>query len=118
MKQLTVKEALEQGYKYWGYPDMDGQSLKNVSDFCLEDVRNGYTPVLAEKESSSPAISTKDLLELILDDIYCNSELEDMEDRVEEAVKSAVNWEEISDAINAKLLPIEYYMLTDIKLVP
>lgn len=123
-KQLTVKEALEQGYTYFFY-NFDGwQCAKH-----LADIDKGYEVdwtrddiFLASKEPvQSCSLSEGSLKEWIVDNIESQYSDETNDDdsynTISEAFKD-FDFKPFEDAISKVLETITHYRSTNIKLVP
>lgn len=118
--ELTVKEALEQGYSLWGYENEEFQHLRNLSEISPEYFENSEyrNIVLADKEPTYLSVNADDLHERISEELKDGSDFQDDTDMIDDAVKVAVNWEEIADKINESLKSRPYYYLTNIRLKP
>lgn len=120
MEQLTVKEALEQGYEYYGIAERDYQTLQDIEDFSSDYIQEGETAALFDKTPAfSPTIDAEDLAELIAEHIQCkvddntNDDTNDVYDKVKNLDYSAT-----AAFINKALEEHKYYNLTKIQLVP
>lgn len=121
--QLTVKEAIEQGYTLYGYDGYGYQSLGEISDLDADEIKsaedNGRTIIAADKEPRYVSVTVKDLYDDLIDNLMDREEAHGDDTReIEHLVKTAVNWEDVAAKINAALKTRPYYTLTDIKLVP
>ena len=120
METITLKEAIEQGYKYYGFSDREWQQTYELHDDIFQEVGEDYWDdlVLFDKESEQPLITSKQIADLLSDSIgeqdSCESGRED--DVVYEAVNS-VSYTEIAKTVNDALKPCEYWKLTDIKII-
>lgn len=118
--QLTVKEALEQGYKHYVYSDV--QEWSSILPIAGEGlIQWERVPMLTEKELSMyPGIDKDTIAELLAEDIYCNWEDQsgDDSDKVYDIVK-ALDYTAVAEMINKALSDkkICAYEVTDIKLV-
>jgi hypothetical protein len=118
--ELTVKEALKQGYEYYGFKNVDWQNLQELDENVFNEVDESSWDnlVLFDKESKFPMMDKDDIAEIMAnraaenDSEVCNRE----DDEVYDAVR-AVDFAEITDTINKALEVHSYRMLTDIKLV-
>lgn len=118
MKELTVKEALEQEYVYYVYNDDGYQSLKDISDmemdFDREDIR------LVSKEPYAPCgMDSKNIAETIAEIIEQNH-VEDTGDDTEQVYDAImeIDFSEAEKLINEALSKLNYYRATEIKLIP
>jgi hypothetical protein len=126
IKQLTVKEAIEQGYTNWGHDSKDGgfQRLGEVKDFTNSDFKDavnyGYgDPVLAQKEPYYMSIDAEQLQELVADQIMSRDDFKDDDlNTIPDALKEIDGWEEFAAKINDKMKELPYWYLTEIKLLP
>lgn len=121
--QLTVKEAIEQGYTLYGYDGYGYQSLFEISDLDADEIEsaedNGRTIIAADKEPRYVSVTVKDLYDDLIDNLMDREEAKGKDTReIEHLVKTAVDWDDIAAKINAALKTRPYYPLTDIKLVP
>lgn len=125
VEQLTVKEALEQGYTHWGYDNRDFQHLSRLEGLMEGDFKDGPAfelygyIVLAQKEPYYLSISSDTVQEIISDHImsqdnYCDDDF----NTVPDALKEVEGWDEFAVKINAKLKEHPYWYLTQIKLIP
>lgn len=119
MQQLTVKEALKQGYTKYCFNSDGFQGLKDIdgeidpSDFEREDIR------IVNKEPYSPhGMSSKDIAELIAEHIECNhvDDSGDDTEQVYDAIKE-IDFTDAENKISEALSKLHYYRATDIKLV-
>jgi hypothetical protein len=124
IKQLTVKEAILQGYVHWGYDNGEYQSVQRLEDITTDDFKPnewiGGDPVLADKEPTYVQVAEtadlyNDLISNLRDSENCFG---DDTDEIDELVKNAVDWEDIGAKINAALKTRPYYAMTQIKLLP
>lgn len=119
-QKLTVQQALEQGYKYYVYGDVNEWSpaLRIEGEGFIQWERG---PMLTGKEPSMhPGIDKDSIAELIAENIACNwsDESGDDTDEVYDIVK-ALDYTAVADMINAALSEkkIRAYEVTDIKLI-
>lgn len=115
-KQMTVKEALESGYKFCGQDKGEWQTLTEIDDVEFEE---GDEYLICEKEPTNPYIHPKDLMNLIAEHMQCQWDDETGNDteRVFEAVKE-LDFEPFAKMINDSVSKIDAYHFTNIKLVP
>jgi hypothetical protein len=116
--ELTVKEALEQGYEYYVY-DSDGwQSLKDISDMDMNWDRDDIK--LVNKEPNHPfGLDAKYIGETLAEIISVNYSDEtgcDTDD-VYDAVKD-LDFSAVEKMINEALSKINHYRSSGIKLIP
>lgn len=117
-EQLTVKEALEQGYEYYVY-DSDGwQALKDISDMEMDFDRDDL--VLVGKEPKHPfGLDARYIAETLAEIISINYADESGfdGDDVYDAIKE-LDLTETENAINNTLSKINHYRSAGIKLIP
>jgi len=120
MKQLTIKQAIDEGYTKYGFASRDWQTTQDLHDDIFDEVEpeDWDDIVLFEKESTTPSISAKEIAELLSDYIGDNDSEECMreDEQIYDAVK-AIDFTDISEKINKAMESHKYWMLTDIKLV-
>lgn len=120
--QLTVKEAIEQGYTHYGFDNGDFQHLSQLEDATPEDFQpsewRGGDAVLANKEPYYMSISGDSIRDVVTDQICDSDEYKDDSGTVEDALKEMDVWQDFAAKINDKLKEHPYWYLTEIKLVP
>lgn len=121
-EQLTVKEALEQGYTKCGYAGTEWQSALDIteldeSDFVKEDWRGEL--VLMSKQSSHPTFSVDQIKELLAETISerHSDETGDDTDNVYDTIM-ALDFTATADMIEKALSGCPFWWVTDIRLVP
>jgi len=118
MENLTIKEALSQGYTKCGDNKKEWQTLDDISELGKEDFVDRDI-VLAEKESFSPSISEDKIKELLADYISdewyerCPDDTDEVYNKVSE-----VDVTDVTKRINENLSDKKAWMLTSIKLTP
>jgi len=119
MDKLTRKEAIEQGYTYYGQDKGEFQHLYSIENMNEVDFESG--PVyLAEKEPYyTPAISPEEVTETLADMVYCqvSDETGDDTDDAYDIVKG-LDFTATTKLINEALKDKKYYKLTSIQLTP
>jgi len=120
MEQLTVKEALEQGYVYYVYSDDGYQKLKDITDVNNIDFDRAVR--LVDKNPYHPAgIDKESLMDMIAEHIYLNHESEsgDDTDSVYDAIKAIdFDFTDVINKIHTALSNLNYYKAVNIRLVP
>lgn len=116
--ELTVKEAIEQGYTHFGYDTGDFQHLSRLEDVSKEDFDGHFDIVLADKEAYYITTTADRIMSAVSDDICCQDDYKDDTGTVEDALKEMDGWGDFADKINAKLKEHPYWHLTKIKLLP
>lgn len=112
-KALTVKKALEQGYKYCSPEDGEVELIRiEVCDFSK---KGGYT--LASKKATSFQLHDNFLYELLDDYLSGQDEVGDENGRLNELAAEA-NYQPLTEQINKLFKKIKYYHPTKIKLIP
>lgn len=115
--EMTIKEAISQGYDYCGKHANEWQSLTPIEDLKDIDIADGDL-YLADKEGSTFKFGKDQIAELLSDVIGDNESQEtgrDTED-IYDAIK-AIDFSETEKLINDALSKHRSYKLTDIKLV-
>lgn len=118
-KKLTVKEAIDQGYIYFGQDKGEFQHLHRIENISDADFEFGPI-MLAEKDSYyTPSISSEEIAETLADIVYsqCGDETGDDTDEVYDIVK-ALDFTDAAERINNALVKKKYYKLTNIQLIP
>lgn len=119
METITIKEALNQGYKRAGKNATDWQSLHKLEDLTDEDIEmEDGDLVLFSKEFDIPGITDVDLRDLIADHIedqWCEKTGDDTEE-VSRRIKE-IDFSLINKQIDDKLKDKKCYWATDIQLV-
>lgn len=118
MKQLTVKQALEQGYTLCGQDKGEFSILNNIGDMGHIDDFYDNT-VIAEKEGISCGTDPESLKEHVAEYFENMWADETGDDRamVYDAIME-MDFSEITDKISEQINHIKSYKLTTIKLVP
>lgn len=119
-EQLTVKEALEQGYTHFGYSDEGYQAMLDLVDFRPEEAEG--KACLFDKEFTTLNVKAEWLRDELLDRISdkwdedTNDDTREVEYMLKEIPVSS--FEQLASEINEALSAKHYYKLTKIKLVP
>jgi hypothetical protein len=123
-KQLTVKEALEQGYQHYFYNSDGWQAMKHISDIEKEPESIDWSRediYIVEKEpSQAVSLSEGELKELIIDHFdgqYYDITGSDDSNTVSDAF-SDVDFSPFEKVIESVLEGLTTYRPTEIKLVP
>lgn len=121
-QQLTVKEAIEQGYTHFGFSTGDFQHLSTIEDaeagdFLPNEYRGGHA-VLAEKQPYYLNIDGDAIRDTLTDQICDSDTYMDDAGTIEDALKEMEGWNEFAAKINDTLKKHPYWILTDIKLIP
>lgn len=115
MDKLTIPQALEQGYLFFGYKGIEYQTLNDLSDITQEDIDRGVC--LFSKEYTSPSCE-ENIKEFIADHIQdqWSAETNDDTSDVYDAIMS-IDLSDIASRVNKVLEDKKYYTLTDIELI-
>lgn len=122
MNQLTVKQALEEGYTHFVYANDGYQAIKSIEeysksgdiDFTREDIR------LVDKTPFHPTgLSNDAIQDLLADTVAVNHHdyTGDDTDAVFDAIKE-IDFSDVEERIQVALNGLNYYHQTNIKLVP
>lgn len=118
--ELTVKEAIKQGYKYYGISGLDHQSCQSLDENIFEEVDdyNHDNIVLFDKKFVVTSVSEEEIKEMVSDHVSVkhSEECYSDDDRIYNAI-SSLDFSEIINNINKKLEEHKYYFLTDIKII-
>jgi len=111
IKQMTISEALADGYKY--YSGEDGESFGKLDGLLPEEIE-GVNVFLAEKEPFKYSLSADDIKGMIENHLCDQDEVydEDMQDLLDD-----VDFEAVAALINPCFTK-NYYHVSDIRLVP
>jgi hypothetical protein len=118
---LTIKEAFEQGYLYFGYADREWQTLNDIDAeiFDDEDLIDELDNLrLFDKEPKTHTIDVTTVASLLADHISdaadeeCYREDNDIHDTV-----TSLDFTETTNQINKALENKIWYILTDIQLI-
>lgn len=115
-EQLTIQEAIEQGYKYAGVQDGYWSSVKKLEKLTKDDFES-YPVFLAEKEGYAFTIDAKKIEELVTDYLADQDEVHD-EDCILCELASQADYETLAADINTRLSTKRWYDLTNIQLLP
>lgn len=121
MAQLTIKQAIEQGYTRYGFASKEWQTVEELHDYIFEEIEpdEHEDVVLCEKEGQYPSITRNEIADILSeyigenDDEICARD----SDEVYETVKG-YDFTYLSIELNSKLKKHEYWILTDIQLIP
>jgi superfamily I DNA and RNA helicase len=118
MRQLTVKEALEQGYTKYIYADGGFQIVSDIEHIDNEDFDRGDILIIEKDPYHPEGISSKDIAEMFADHLEQQHSFESGDDtaQVYEAIKE-LDFTEAENKITEALSKLDYYRATDIRLV-
>ncbi len=110
-QKLTVKEAIEQGYKYCT------KKWDEMSKVKIQDCKFDHCYLLIGKETVPYEISDTIISELV------RQYLDEQEDVYDEygkmsALASECNYTDITNQVNEKISAVKYLFTTDIQLIP
>ena len=120
MEQLTVKEAIEQGYTKYGFESKEWQHLEDLHNDIFEEIDEDDFDdlVLVEKVGQAPIFSVKEMSEILSERIGENDNEQCARDSDEVyTTVAAIDYTDIVNKINKELEQHRYWMLTKIKLV-
>ena len=123
MNQLTVKEALEQGYENFFYNSDGWQGMKYIAD-----IEKGYKVdwsrddifIVEKNPTQAISLSEGELKDLIVDHFdgqYYDVTNNDDSNVISDAF-SGMDFNPFEDAIEKVLEGVTFYRPTDIKLIP
>lgn len=118
MKELTVKEALEQEYVYYVYNSDGYQALKDISDMEMDFNRDDIR--LVNKDSYAPCgMDSKNIAETLAEIIEESHSFDSGDDtnQVYDAIME-IDFSDAEKLINEALSKLKYYRAADIKLIP
>lgn len=118
MKTITVKEAIEQGYKFCGRVRHEWQRITDIEDLTEEDFKEDVWHLMG-KEGQIHYVS-KELIADILAEQIADSEAWET-GRDDEEVYDAllkIDYSSITQEINQVMKKFPTYKLTNIKLEP
>lgn len=118
-KEMTVKEALAQGYDKYIYPADGWQRLNEVSD--VEDIDWSKGPVLIDPTPlTAPTMSAEDIADTLADQMeamYYDETSSDDTSGIVDSVKE-IDFSAIEAALKTAMEKHIYYKQSDIRLVP
>lgn len=118
-KQLTIKEALGEGYTKVGTDASGWQHLHDIEDLSSADFNGRTKYLLAQKDDQYHLRDHEDLAELIADrisDDYADETGCDDVNDIFEQIK-AIDFSAVTDKINEVMNRFPYWGLTDIELI-
>lgn len=113
---LTVKEAIEQGYKY--FTGQDYESLWTLSDVKGIEDFDKFEWYLCAKEPTVLTVQSSDIYEDLAENFALNNEIADDDESFCDLIIGAVDWDEVAGKINKALSDRPVYFPTKIKLIP
>lgn len=118
-KQLTIKEALAEGYTQVGTDAPGWQQLYDIEDLSPADFDCKTKYFLAQKETQYHLRESKDIAGLIADrisdDYGDETGCDDVNDILEQI--KAIDFSTVTDKINEVMNNFPYWGLTDIELI-
>ena len=119
-KELTLKQAMDQGYTVCGLEGKEWQSVIELHDDVFNsdiDKEDWGNIVLFEKKPSFPSVNSRTIADLLADNIAendsCNSGRDG--DEVYDAVM-AIDFSATEALVNKKLEEFKYWKATGVKL--
>jgi hypothetical protein len=119
MNQLTVAEAIEQGYTHFGFEGRDYQHLNPIEDFDTSSGEPEECLLFGKEPIYVPSVTAEQIAELIGDQVQCevdDNTADDSNDACD--IVMALDFEPVAKMINDALAHKKYYSLIRIKLVP
>lgn len=123
MAELTVKQAIEQGYEYFGCNEDGWQTPRTLADIEQDDFKRPLFLFCKDRILVAPK-SAEDIAQEIIEDAameYVDTTGTDDDLSIEEDLIEAmkeISFKAIEDAIRAAYDKNGYYRLTDISLIP
>ena len=116
-KQLTVEQAIAEGFEYAGHKDVGWQNYVEISDMHEQDLKDD-SYYLVSKEKDHPSISAEMIKDLITDDVDCRfcDETGCDDSTVSDALHD-VDFSAIAKEVNEALSVIWSSKITDIQLI-
>jgi hypothetical protein len=115
-KELTVKEAIEQGYtRFCREYDERCFHLTDIGD--MPDFAS-HVWTLVDKEPTYLTVSPEEIYDDLVENFAINRDADDDDGRIGDAIVEAVNWDEIAAKITENLKKCPIYYPTKIKLIP
>ncbi|SHK84329.1 hypothetical protein [Chryseobacterium polytrichastri] len=119
MEKLTLKQAIEQGYKYFVYPEDGYQALMDLEHNSEDDVNWNKKPTLCNKDASHPSGMDAEELKVHLADTISDNHAGDTgcdTDDVYEAIME-LDFTEMAEKIQERLNGINFYWQSDVELI-
>ena len=118
MKQLTLAQAIERGYTYYGFKDSGYQTLLPIDDISPDDFPEDAL-LFGVNPSYTPKITPEEVSDLVADFVAERTAEATGDDTmiVHDTVKK-LDFSAFADVVNLSLADRKYYTLTEIKLVP
>lgn len=122
-KQITVAQALSEGYKYYG-EEVNGEVLSmhkiegiGPADFA-DASESGNKVLIFEKEAILLTISPEDIWQSLAEEAPMNQEIADEDQVFHDIIRDTIDWEDIANKLNAALSTHPTYFPTKIELIP
>lgn len=120
-EQLTVKQALEQGYTHYGYEKWtDYQRLCSIEDISEDDFNAGVI-LLAQKEKHFFTVDEDDIKEAVVDTLvsnYCDQSGDDDGDNIHTELSDLIQVADLVNVVNEFFAKHSWRYLTKIELIP
>lgn len=116
---MTVAQAKEAGYEYFGYEDNDYQALQPLDDFNNIDQYGKKWFLFDKNERYTPSIDADTIADILADHMMndVDDNVGDDTDYVYDVVR-ALDFSQAAEMINERLKNHKYYFLSSIQLVP
>lgn len=120
IEQITIKQALEQGYAQCGYDNTDYQHLMQIKDLCADDFERSKNIILvADTKENYVAIDKQDIMDLLLDRYADESPDDDTYDITSCFEEQSEKIEKfVSDMNEVYSKKVWYYLCHSIQLIP
>ena len=110
-KQLTINEAIAEGYKYCT-PQYDEMCLIPIVDAEFR------RPMVLVGKETVPFTISDTLLQELVDDYLCNQDEVGDEDGELNDIAATIDYSQVTEALNKAFSVKKYYFPTDIRLAP
>lgn len=122
MEQLTVNQAISEGYTKFAYDNGDQyQSLIDISHIQEWHFKEPHKLVLADKEPVHASISVQEIKDAVIDmimdqDISRNDDTDVLPDSINS--DNSPEWQRLEMLVNKICSAHDYHWLTKIQLIP
>lgn len=116
-KKMTVREAIEQGYKYYTMEDYP-ETMRPIKDAETDENLRTSDCYLLSKEYTILKVEPSDIYTDLAENFAINNEVADGDDSFSDLIIEAVDWDDIAKKINESLADHPVYFPTKIKLIP
>lgn len=116
LQQLTVKEAIEQGYTR--YSADNTEYIYYLSDVLEQPDFDQFEWILIDKEPTFLTVSPEEIYNDLAENFAINRDVDDDNCDISDAIIEAVDWDTVAAQITEKLKEHPIYYPTKIKLIP